>query len=188
MEHEEPIEHDRAKRVREDMNGSRLQTDHPVDALPEYVRGDSPDAHAIERHLAACETCRLEVEVLTALRESRPSPLSDIEIERTYRGFAARRLVARPAWLVTAWRVAAGVALLLTSVAVVRVVQERSPADWDPDAAIQGWVEDLADLDLPAPEMRLALGVSLLDDAALGLPWEDLEDVEVGELPWENER
>jgi len=170
------------------MNGPRLQTDHPVDVLPEYVRGDCPDAHAIERHLEECESCRLEVEVLAALQAARPLPLSDIEIEKTYRGFETRRRSSPPHWQATAWRVAAGVALLLTSVGVVRIVQERSPADWNPDVAIQGWVEELADLDLPAPEMRLALGVSLLDDAGLGLPWDDLEDVDLGDLPWENQR
>ena len=170
------------------MNGPRLQADHPVDVLPEYVRGDCPGADAIERHLHECERCRLEVEVLAALNSARPSPLSDIETERAYRGFETQRVAGSSRWLATAWRVAASVALLLTSVGVVRIVQERPQTDWDPDVAIQGWVEELADPDLPAPEMRLALGASLLDDAGLGLPWDDLDDVELGELPWENER
>lgn len=174
--------------------------DHPVDALPEYVRGKASNAQDIERHLAECESCSLDVEVLMALRDAGPPPLSDIEIERTHRRFEARRLAcaadtggsAGPgrsgAWLTPAWRVAAGIALLLTSVGVLRVVQGDSSTDWDPDVAIEGWLEELADLDLPAPELRLALGVSLLDDPVLGLPWGDLEEIDMGELPWESER
>ncbi len=167
-----------------------VQTDHPVDVLPEYVRGGFAGAEDVERHLDGCESCRLEVEVLRALAEPIGSALSDMERARTYRAITARRGIpsggtAGSAWLRATWRVAAAVALLLTSVGVLRVVQAGGAADWDPDLAMEGWTQELADIELTDGEMRMALGAGLIDEPLLD-PWA-AASVEPGDfdIPWE---
>jgi len=178
------------------MSSESLQPDHPVDVLPDYVRGDVANTAEIERHLAACETCRAEVEILRVLTRPVATSLSDVEAARVYREFESRRVVAGidraappPRWLRTTWRAAAGIAVLLTSVGVWRVVQVGATSDWDPDAAIEGWEQDLAGLELSVGELRLALGVVFVDDAS-DLGWDGLETVDVGaiEVPWEDGR
>jgi len=171
-----------------------LQSDHPVDALPDYARGTAADADSIERHLAGCEACRVELEILRALAAADPAPLTDIERRAAYRSFESRRSTggrARKPWLDATWRAAAGIALLLTSVGVWRAVGSGASApEWNPEAALEGFVEDLADLDLPDREVRAVLGVGLLDDPDAAGPWDGLETAEPAEirLPWEEER
>lgn len=172
------------------MDSVTVQTDHPVDVLPEYVRGGFSGAEAVERHLAGCETCRLEVEMLRALAAPIDSALSDLERARTYRAIAAQREVrsggtAGSTWLRATWRIAAAVALLLTSVGVLRVVQAGGATDWDPDLAMEGWTQELADIELTDGEMRMALGAGFFDDPAFD-PWAGAS-VDPGEfdIPWE---
>ncbi|MDH3732741.1 MAG: zf-HC2 domain-containing protein [Gemmatimonadota bacterium] len=173
------------------MSDKSVHTDHPNDLLPGYARGEASSSEEIERHLGGCESCRLEVELLRALAAP-VEAMSDIERRRVYQTFEGRRLAGgggRPgsAWLRASWRAAAGIALVLTSVGVLRVVQIGSTVDWDPDAALAGFVDDLADLDLSEGEVRMALGVGLIDDPTLDVPW---DEADVGELvlPWEQER
>jgi hypothetical protein len=172
------------------MESVTLQTDHPVDVLPEYIRGGFSGAEEVERHIAGCESCRLEVEMLRALAEPIESPLSDLERARTFRTITARRGVrsggtAGSAWLRATWRIAAAVALLLTSVGVWRVVQAGGASDWDPDLAMEGWTQELADIELTDGELRMALGAGIIDDPSLD-PWAGAS-VDPGELdvPWE---
>jgi len=173
------------------MSDSSLRTDHPVDELPAYVRGSARDAVEIERHLASCETCRAELAILRALAHSGPAPLSDVERERARRAVEARTASpgrgSRPhPWLALTWRAAAGIALLLTSVGVWRVVQQGRAGDWDPAAALDGWQEEVAGLELEPADVRLALGLGILDDPGLEPSWNevDLEDLA---LPWSEE-
>jgi len=172
------------------MSESSLHTDHPVDELPEYVRGDACDAARIEGHLAVCDDCRAELALLRALGGSGPPPLSDVERERVRRGVQARRGASRRMgphpWLAVTWRVAAGIALLLTSVGVWRVVQQGSATDWDPGLALDGWGEEVAELGLEAGDVRLALGVGILDDAGAEPSW-DGSDLEELMLPWDED-
>jgi hypothetical protein len=183
------------------MSGFSLHDGHPVDVLPDHARGASPDPEAVERHLDGCESCRLELEILMALRSSGPAPMSDIERESTYRRIRACRAAPAGAlpggrtgsspWLATLWRAAAGIALLLTSVAVWQLVRSGPrTTEWDPDAALVGWAEDLEEFDLGAGDVRLALGLGSLDDLNGGLAWEELGGGDAADLvtPWEVER
>ncbi len=182
------------------MNGPSAGNDHhPVDALPDYVRGNAEGPERIARHLEACEACRAELEILETLEGGVPAPLSDVERERAYRAFEASR-AARPGpggspiasqrdngWLRSAWRIAAAVALVLTGLGVWRVVQAgNETADWSPELALEGWEEELADLGVGTGDVRLAFGLGPLDDLA----WEDLEGVDPFDVvaPWEDDR
>lgn len=170
------------------MSGMSLQDDHPIDDLPDYVAGAASDAASIEAHLDECEACQVEVEVLRALRESGPE-LSDIERQRVYQGFEARRAASRPSgnprWLTTTWRAAAAIAVLLTSVGVWQVVQSGSApgAVWDPQVALDAWSEDLAEFDIEPGAVQAAFGFAALDEVL----WDDLEGVDLAEVraPWE---
>lgn len=183
---------------------------HPADRLPEYVRGEASDAGAVEAHLAACERCRREVELLRALAAPGPA-LSPEARERAWRGFAAALPdpaaggAARPAgtggfgagpasaaaepagstWLSSAWKIAAAAAIVVMGLGVWQVNRQAAAgAGWNPTAAIRAWEADLADL-RPAPEdVRLALG---FEPEGAGVPWEALEGAEPPELrvPWE---
>jgi hypothetical protein len=185
------------------MSGSSLQMDHPIDALPAYVRGTAADRAGIERHLAGCAVCRDEVEILRALADEGPAPLSDVERHRVYRAFEARRtegsaeaptvgapspsLPRRQSWIAPVWRIAAGVTLILTGAGVWQALQPGGSAqDWNPDVAIEGWAEDLAELDVAAGDVRLAFGLSAVDD----IVWDDLEGMDPAGLaaPWEDDR
>lgn len=170
--------------------------EHPLDDLPEYVRGESANGPEIDRHLDRCESCRTEVEILRVLSEPPAQALSEADAERVYRSFETRRLAdltARgtpgPRWLRVSWRLAAGFAVLLTSVGVWRVVQTGSASGWDPDVAVEGFVQDLAGIDLSAGEVRLALGVGLADPE-LDPVWDAVGEGDVEELavPWETDR
>jgi hypothetical protein len=129
---------------------------------------------------------------LRALADGAPSRLTDIERLAAYRAFESRRTVASGArsgasWLTITWRAAAGIALILTSAAVWRAVGGGAPAsEWNPGPALEGFVEDLADLDVRGREVGALLGAGLLDDPAPGA-WEGPENGEGGELavPWE---
>lgn len=175
-----------------------LHDSHPVDALPEYARGVADDPGSIERHLAECASCRAELELVRALSEAAPGSLSDVERERVWRGFETRRRAvsgrrrgsppatgpAGPAWLRVTWRAAAAIALLLGGLGVWQVRSGTDSTDWSPELALEGWEEELAELDVPAGEVRLAFG--LRDDPA----WQDLTEVNPWDLPapWEEER
>lgn len=173
------------------MNGTTPHADHPVDLLPEYVRGELPSIVDVEDHLDGCESCRREVELLRALALPLDDPLSDLERAKVYRAISAGRRApsggtAGSAWLRATWRVAAGVALLLTSAGVWQVVQTGEAGGWDPDLAMDGWAEDLADIDLTEGELRLALGAGLIDDPSLDLVWDDaVVDPDDIAVPWE---
>jgi anti-sigma factor RsiW len=178
------------------MSSQSPHTDHPVDDLPDFVRGSTAHAATIESHLAGCATCRSEVALLRTLAETVGEGVSAIESERVYREFERRRredrLPSRRAgsrWMSVTWKLAAGFAMLLTSVGVWRVVQSGSASGWDPEVAVQGFAQDLADIELSVGDLRLALGVGLVDDPALDPGWDMLEtDVpEIG-VPWENDR
>ncbi|MCG8469814.1 MAG: zf-HC2 domain-containing protein [Gemmatimonadetes bacterium] len=181
------------------MSETGLRDDHPVDALPDYVRGGVADPAELEAHLAECEACRVEVEVLRALEDSDPAPLSDVERRRVYHGFEKRRAAGgaprRPAfvapsggpttvgprWLTATWRAAATIALLLTGIGVWQVVQRGETAtDWSPELALEGWGRDLAELDVEPNAVRMAFGLES------EVAWEDL-DVDPFDLatPWE---
>lgn len=185
------------------MSGSSLQMNHPIDALPAYVRGTAADRAGIERHLIACAQCRDEVEILRALADDGPAPLSDVERHRVYRAFEARQAAGsveapadatpsrggprRRTWIAPLWRVAAGVTLILTGAGVWQALQPGGSAqDWNPDLAIEGWAEDLAELDIGAGEVRSAFGLSAVDD----ISWDDVEGVDPAGLaaPWEDDR
>lgn len=169
-------------------------SDHPVDALAEYARGTVDDADGIERHLAVCGACRLELEIVRALAADAPAPLTDIERRAVYRSFEARRRTApspRRAWLAATWRVAAGAAILLTSVGVWSVVNGGSRvSEWNPEAALEGFRRDLADLDVAEGDVRAVLGAGLLDDPGAGVPWDGFEATDPGDVrpPWEEDR
>ncbi len=186
------------------MSEISLQADHPTDALPDYVRGRAPDAEEIERHLAGCEACRLELEILRALADRSFPGLSEAERERVFAAVSAPgppagsggpargpALAASGGWLSVAWKAAAAIALLLTGLGVWQVVRVggEAGAGWDPQLAIDAWEVDLAALE-PAPgEIRLALGLGPLDET-IGMSWDDLEGVDPTELavPWEEDR
>ncbi len=173
------------------MSDISLHADHPVDELPDYVRGCAPDAEAIDRHLVQCETCRAEVEVLRALVDSGPELLSDVERQRVFRAFDERRATpvsatgpVNPRWISRTWRVAATIALLLTGIGVWRVVQSRPAAsDWSPELALEGWRRDLAELEIGPGDVRVAFGFDVADE----IQWEDLEGLDPYDViaPWE---
>jgi len=166
-----------------------MHNEHPVDELPEYARETSEDPGAIERHLIECESCRVELEILRALEGSGPAPLSDLERKRVYGEFEARRVPgfgrkAGRRWLAATWRIAATIALLLTSVGVWQVLESGGAAsDWSPELALKGWSEDLADLDIGPRDVRLAFGAGLVEE----VQWDDLEGVDPYDVygPWE---
>jgi len=182
------------------MNRNAHESDHPIDVLAEYARGTATDAEDIERHLAVCEVCRLELEIVRALAAESQAPLTDIERRAVYRSFEARRADARrtrlrreprPGWLAVTWRAAAGIALLLTSVGVWRIVDGEAPAgEWNPQVALEGFRQDLDELGMDGGEVRAVLGVGLLEDPGVGGPWVGSEAVEPGDArpPWEEER
>jgi hypothetical protein len=168
------------------------QTDHPTDALPDYARGRAESPDAIERHLAGCETCRAELEILRALADAPVEDMTAIEREDVYRGFARRRATGG-GWKVATWRIAAAIALLLTGVGVWQIFKTSQGAGgWDPQIVIEAWEEDLVDLQLPPGEVRLALGFDGPTEEGLGVPWEELEAVDFDPLemaaPWEEDR
>jgi len=169
------------------MSSFDVQDGHPTDALPEYARGVATETAALERHLAVCEACRVELEVLRALHESGPTPLSDLERQRVYRSFEAKRArttVRALQWRPATWKAAASLTLLLGSVGVWQAVQGREEsADWSPELALDGWSEDLADLDVGPGAVRLAFGVGTGDE----ILWEALDGVDPYDLaaPWE---
>jgi hypothetical protein len=45
------------------MRDVSMQSDHPFDELPEYLRGRAAGEAAIERHLAECAICRSEFDL-----------------------------------------------------------------------------------------------------------------------------
>lgn len=157
------------------MSEISLYSDHPTDVLPEYVRGRAESPESIERHLAGCETCRAEVEILRALAESPVAPMTGAEREFAYQRFARRRREAG-GWLAAAWKIAAAIALLLTGVGVWQVVRTGGgSAEWNPQVVLDAWEEDLADLQPDVGELRLALGFVTLDGEMLDVPWEEFE-------------
>lgn len=162
---------------------------HPSDRLPEFVRGEASDHGAVEAHLAACERCRREVELLRALTTPGP-PLSPEARERAWRGFAA----ALPAsgaggtWLSPVWKVAAAAAVVVMGLGIWQANRHAAAGGgWDPATAMRAWEADLADLRPEPEEVRLALGFEAEGGA---VPWEALEGPEPPEIevPWEEGR
>ncbi len=170
------------------MSRSDVRGDHPIDALPDYVRGGAVETGSIERHLAGCESCRVELEVLRAVHGSGPAALSDMERQRAYRSFEARRTAPDSSgsrWLWSTWRAAAAIALLLTGVGVWQVVDRgERVSDWSPELALDGWTADLVELDIGPGAVGLAFGYDTADE----MLWEDLEGVDPYDLtaPWED--
>lgn len=168
--------------------------EHAIEALAEYARGTAADPGGIERHLAGCEACRLELKIVRALAAASPEPLTDIERRAAYRSFESRRAGGRrirPAWRARTWRAAAGIAILLTSVGVWRAVDRVPASEWNPQAALDGFRRDLDELGMDAGDVRAVLGAGLLDDPELGGPWAASEAAEAGaaaRMPWEGER
>lgn len=160
---------------------------HPVDVLPEYVRGAAPDPEAVRRHLAACEDCRREAELLRSLADAPVPRLTPRERERVFAAVGApgRR---GGSWRSAAWKVAAAIALLATGLAVWQVnrVAPR-PGEWDPAEAVRAWEADLADLRPDSADVRIALGY---DPDGPAIPWGELEPADAAEVdaPWEEDR
>lgn len=174
------------------MNQAGPRADHPTDALPDYVRGRAESPRVIERHLEECEVCRSELEILRTLADAPVTGMTGSERERVYREFARRRATGG-GWGVGIWRTAAAIALLLTGMGVWQIVKTAETAvGWDPQIAIEAWEEDLADLQLPPGEVRLALGFDGVTAEGLGVPWDELEGVDLEPLdlvaPWEEDR
>ncbi len=168
------------------------QTEHPADMLPDYVRGRAENPGAIERHLAECETCRSELEILRALAEAPLADMTELERQRAYGQFARRR-TASGGWQVAAWRIAAAIALLLTGVGVWQIFKTGGLEEtWDPQIVLEAWEDDLADLQLSAGEVTLALGYGEMTTDGLGVPWDELEAVDLDPIdlaaPWEEDR
>lgn len=185
------------------MSETRARSDHPADRLPEHARGaaSEAEARAIERHVAACGRCRDELELLRTLAGSSAVTMTAEERERAFEAFQRRRrAVPAPGaqsrdWRSAAWKVAAAIALVLTGAGVWRIAEIGGAGAegraWDPQAAIEGWERDLADLRPDPGAVRLALGVGGYEGTELSGPWEtDVAPVDPGELrvPWEEER
>lgn len=177
------------------MSDISLQADHPTDTLPDYARGRVEDAEPIERHLAECRACRVELEILRALADSEAEGMTAAEREFVYDRFARRRRETA-SWLAATWKIAAAIALLLTGVGVWQIVRTGGGAgDWNPQLVLDAWEEDLADLQPAVGEVRLALGFVSLDGEALeaweefDVPWEEMEGVDPIDLvaPWEED-
>lgn len=172
------------------MSEISLHADHPTDALPDYARGRVESPEAIELHLSGCEACRMELEILQALADSPVAGMTGPEREYAYRRFAQRRRETG-GWLAATWKVAASIALLLTSVGVWQVFKIGGEAEeWDPQLVIDAWEEDLADLQPGLGEVQLALGFVSLDSEGFGVPWDEMEGIDPIDLaaPWEEDR
>jgi hypothetical protein len=159
---------------------------HPTDCLPEYVRGAAPGRERIERHLTECADCRAEVEILRALAEPGVDGLTAGERELAFGQMRRRQAIDRSP-LTTVWKVAAAIALLLGSVGVWQTIQSSAGApEWSPTAAVEGWEDDLSELDPQLDEVMLALGYQSESSAEL---WNAFDEVDPGELvgPWEEE-
>lgn len=167
----------------EEMDERFSAEEHPTDLLPEYVRGEAPEAEAIRRHLAGCARCRLEAEVVGALAEGPEARLTAEERERIFLRLP-RRPSPRDAWPSVAWKVAAAVALLAVGFGTWQVNRAASGGEWDPAVALRGWEEELVALG-PGPEdVRLALGFPAEES---GATWEELDWADPAEavVPWE---
>jgi hypothetical protein len=174
------------------MNEVGSGTDHPTDALPDYVRGGVERPRLIEQHLAECELCRSELEILRTLADAPVTGMTGSEREQVYSEFARRRATGA-GWGVAIWRTAAAIALLLTGVGVWQIVKTAgTSAGWDPQIVIEAWEEDLAELQLPPGEVRLALGFDGVTAEGLRVSWDELEGADLEPLdlvaPWEEDR
>jgi hypothetical protein len=172
------------------MSEISLHTDHPTDALPDYARGRADNPEAIERHLAECEACCVELEILRALADAPVAEMTAAEREYAYQRFAQRRRDTG-GWLSATWKIAAAIALLLTGVGVWQVFKTGGDAsDWNPQLVLDAWEEDLADLQPGVGEVQLALGFVSLDGEQFGVPWEEMEGIDPIDLaaPWEEDR
>lgn len=163
------------------MSDTSPHADHPTDLLPDYVRGQVDGSETIERHLAECDACRVELEVLRALTGSQGEGMTAAEREFVYGRFARRRRETGE-WLSVTWKIAAAIALLLTGVGVWQIVRTGGETgEWDPEVALDAWEEDLADLQPGVGEVRLALGLGFvsLEGESPESTWEEFE------VPWE---
>lgn len=179
------------------MDSTREGREHPVDALPEYVRGTAAEADHIGRHLESCPACREQAEVLRALASAPAPGLAPEERERLLAaidppaGLPASRPRTGPAgWRSVGWKVAATIALAATGFGVWQVNRTASRAGgaWDPAAAVAAWEEDLADLRPDPADVQVALGVD--PDGVVDLDWDELEPVDAGAVrgSWEGDR
>lgn len=172
------------------MSESSLHADHPTDALPEYARGRTESPEAIELHLSGCEACRMELEILRALADSPVAGMTAPEREFAYQRFTQRHRDTG-GWLAATWKVAAAIALLLTSVGVWQVFRTGGEVEeWNPQLVIDAWEEDLADLQPGLGEVQLALGSVSLDGELFGVRWDEMEGIDPIDLaaPWEEDR
>ncbi|MFQ5680056.1 MAG: hypothetical protein ACE5HP_11435 [Gemmatimonadota bacterium] len=155
---------------------------HPSDSLPEYLRGDAPDAAAIRKHLRTCDGCRRELEALRALIDVPGEPLSAEERQALYARIGGPRVATR-GWRRATWRSAAAVALLVAAGGMWQL-SRTARSEWNPTAAVRAWDTDLADLRPDAEDVRVALGV---DDARTDVEWEALDPRDPAQVPvpWE---
>lgn len=132
---------------------------HATDRLPEYARGElsAHDGAAVEAHLAACEACREELELLVALHAAPAQRLETEEAERLYTPLASHR---GGSWTAGVWRAAAGVVLVMTGYGIWLAGRSgpQAEASWSAEAALAGWDEDLAELRPGVLDLRVALG------------------------------
>jgi len=169
--------------------------EHPTDWLPEYARGQVPDADEIERHLLACPECREELELLRVLAETSPETMSEAERDLVYGRIRERRRMAG-SWLAGAWKVAAAIALVVSGLGVWQiVVAGESGGDWNPAMAMSGWEEEIQDLGVEDGDVILALaytpdGRDVMWEDLTGLEPEELENLDPEQLvgPWEEEK
>jgi anti-sigma factor RsiW len=179
----------------DDMSDTIELFEHPTDWLPEYARGQVPDADEIERHLAACPRCREELELLRALAGAVPETMSEAERELVYSRIRERRRVSG-SWLAGAWKVAAAIALVLSGVGIWQiVVAGEASGEWNPAMAMSGWEEEIEDLGVEDGDVLLALAYTpdrreVMWEDLTGLEPEELENLDPDQLvgPWEEEK
>jgi predicted anti-sigma-YlaC factor YlaD len=97
------------------------------DALPDMLHGrlDAAARARVEEHLAGCEECRRELQLLQSLRKAAPQPAVDV----------ARIVAALPsphrrsAWTAHVWQIAAAVVFIAvgSSTVVTYLHRERRP-------------------------------------------------------------
>lgn len=171
------------------MNGYRPE-EHAGDLLPELARGELPEERrrAVEAHLASCERCREELEIVRALLAGPAGSMSSAERTEALAEIRRRRGGGRPG-SGSVWKTAAAVAAVAAGLAVWQLRGGRSAAPasgagWSPAAALAAWESDVQQLRPDSSEVEVALG---LPDVDAGSDWSDVSpsDVEGLAAPWE---
>ena len=98
------------------------------DALPEYLddRLDAARRRDVESHLAGCDACREELELLRALRVTMRRGVA-VDTAAIAAAIPPYRAPARRGWA-TGWRVAAAVVALAAGGTSVALLRARTPA------------------------------------------------------------